>query len=67
MNSDYESKELHSLVESSFDDELRYDSNNISKDDKLKLYILKLYILKLYILPVQHKLTLPYIHYHYQP
>ena len=34
MNSDYESKELHSLVESSFDDEFGYDSDNISKDDR---------------------------------
>ena len=28
MNSDYESEELHSLVESSSDDELRYDSDD---------------------------------------
>nr|POF24600.1 hypothetical protein CFP56_76388 [Quercus suber] len=33
MNSDYESKELHSLVESSSDDELGYDSDDKSKDD----------------------------------
>ena len=34
MNSDYESKELHSLVESSFDNELGYDSDDISEDDR---------------------------------
>ena len=34
MNSDYESKELHSLVESSFDDEFGYDNDNIYKDDR---------------------------------
>ncbi|KAK9984522.1 hypothetical protein SO802_034047 [Lithocarpus litseifolius] len=33
MNSDYESEELHSLVESSSDDELGYDSDDKSKDD----------------------------------
>ena len=33
MNSDYESKELHSLVESSSDDELGYDSDDKSRDD----------------------------------
>ena len=34
MNFDYESEELHSLVESSSDDELSYDTNNNSEDDK---------------------------------
>ena len=34
MNSDYESEELHSLVESSFDNKLGYDSDDISKDDR---------------------------------
>ena len=34
MNSDYESKELHSLVKSSFDNELEYDSDDISEDDR---------------------------------
>nr|POE60179.1 hypothetical protein CFP56_25380 [Quercus suber] len=34
MNSDYESEELHSLVESSSDDELGYDSDDKSEDDK---------------------------------
>ena len=34
MNSDYESKELHSLVKSSFDNELGYDSDDISEDDR---------------------------------
>ncbi|KAK9986881.1 hypothetical protein SO802_031832 [Lithocarpus litseifolius] len=33
MNSDYESEELHSLVESSSDDELRYDSDDKSEGD----------------------------------
>ena len=33
MNSDYENEELHSLVESSSDDELGYDSDDKSKDD----------------------------------
>ena len=33
MNFDYESEELHSLVESSSDDELGYDSDDKSKDD----------------------------------
>ena len=33
MNFDYESKELHSLVESSSDDELGYDSDDKSRDD----------------------------------
>ncbi|XP_050277691.1 uncharacterized protein LOC126719148 [Quercus robur] len=33
MNSDYESEELHSLVESSSDDELGYDSDDKSEDD----------------------------------
>ena len=33
MISDYESEELHSLVESSSDDELRYDSDDKSKDN----------------------------------
>ena len=33
MNSDYESEELHSLIESSSDDEFEYDSDNKSKDD----------------------------------
>nr|POE97552.1 hypothetical protein CFP56_17071 [Quercus suber] len=34
INSDYESEELHNLVESSSDDELWYDSDDNSKDDK---------------------------------
>ena len=34
MNSDYESEKLHSLVESSSNDELGYDSDDNSKDDK---------------------------------
>ena len=34
MNSDYESEELHSLVESSSDDELGYDSDDDAKDDR---------------------------------
>ena len=34
MNSDYESEELHSLVESSSDDELGYDSDDIFEDDR---------------------------------
>ena len=34
MNFDYESEELHSLVESSFDDELGYDSDDDAKDDR---------------------------------
>ncbi|KAK9990579.1 hypothetical protein SO802_025564 [Lithocarpus litseifolius] len=34
MNPDYESEELHSLVESSFDDELEYDSDDIYEDDR---------------------------------
>nr|POE55529.1 hypothetical protein CFP56_65383 [Quercus suber] len=33
MNSDYESEELHSLVESSSDDELGYDSDDKFEDD----------------------------------
>ena len=33
MNSDYESDELYSLVESSFNDELRYDSDDKFEDD----------------------------------
>ena len=33
INSDYESEELHSLMESSSDDEFEYDSDNKSKDD----------------------------------
>nr|POF10586.1 hypothetical protein CFP56_23360 [Quercus suber] len=33
MNSDYESEELHNLVESSSDDELGYDSDDKSKDN----------------------------------
>ena len=33
MDSDYESEELHSLMESSSDDELGYDSDDKSKDD----------------------------------
>ena len=33
MNSDYESEELHNLVESSSDDELGYDSDDIFEDD----------------------------------
>ena len=33
MNSDYESKELHSLVESSSDDELGYDNDDKFEDD----------------------------------
>ena len=33
MNFDYESEELHSLVESSSDDELGYDSDDKSEDD----------------------------------
>ena len=34
MNSDYESEELHSLVESSSDDKLGYDSNDDAEDDR---------------------------------
>ena len=34
MNSNYESEELHSLVESSSDDELGYDSDDDAKDDR---------------------------------
>ena len=34
MNSDYESEELHSLVESSSDDELGYDSDDDAEDDR---------------------------------
>nr|POE91190.1 hypothetical protein CFP56_37796 [Quercus suber] len=34
MNSDYKSEELHSLVESSSDDELGYNSDDISEDDR---------------------------------
>ena len=34
MNSNYESEELHDLVESSSDDELWYDSYENSEDDK---------------------------------
>ena len=34
MNSDYESEELHSLVESSFDDKLGYDSDDDDEDDR---------------------------------
>ena len=33
MNSDYESEELHNLVESSSNDELGYDSNDKFEDD----------------------------------
>ena len=33
MNSDYESDELYNLVESSFNDELRYDSDDKFEDD----------------------------------
>ena len=33
MDSDYESEELHSLIESSSDDELGYDSDDKSKDN----------------------------------
>ena len=33
INSDYKSEELHSLVESSSDDELGYDSDDKSEDD----------------------------------
>ena len=33
MNSDYESEELHSLVESSSNDELGYDSDDKFEDD----------------------------------
>ena len=35
MISDYESEELHSLVESSSNDELGYDSDDKSKDDNM--------------------------------
>ena len=35
MNSDYESEELHSLMESSSDDEFEYDSDDKSKDDNM--------------------------------
>ena len=35
MNSDYESEELHSLIESSSDDEFEYDSDDKSKDDNM--------------------------------
>ena len=35
MNSDYESEELHSLMESSSDDEFEYDSDDKSKDDSM--------------------------------
>ena len=34
MNSDYESKELHSLIESSSNVEIRYDSNDNSNGNK---------------------------------
>ena len=34
MNSDYESEELYSLVESSSDDELGYDSDDDAEDDR---------------------------------
>ena len=34
MNSDYECEELYSLVESSSDDELGYDSDDDAKDDR---------------------------------
>ena len=34
MNSDYESEELRSLVESSSDDKLGYDSDDDAKDDR---------------------------------
>jgi len=34
MNSDYESEELHSLVKSSSNDEIRYDSNDNYNGDK---------------------------------
>ena len=34
MNSDYENEELHSLVESSSDDELGYDSDDDVEDDR---------------------------------
>ena len=34
MNSDYESEELHSLVESSSDDEFGYDSDDDAEDDR---------------------------------
>ena len=34
MNFDYESEELHSLVESSSDDELGYDIDDNSEEDK---------------------------------
>ena len=34
MNSDYESEELHNLVESLSDDELGYDSDDDAKDDR---------------------------------
>ena len=33
MNSDYESDELYSFAESSFNDELRYDSDDKFEDD----------------------------------
>ena len=33
MNSDYESEELHSLVESSSDNDLGYDSDDKFEDD----------------------------------
>ena len=35
MNSDYESEELHSLMESSSNDEFEYDSDDKSKDDNM--------------------------------
>ena len=35
MNFDYKSEELHSLVESSSDDEFRYDSDDKSEDDNM--------------------------------
>ena len=34
MNFDYESKKLYSLVESSSDDELRYDTDDDVEDDR---------------------------------
>ena len=34
MNSDYESEELHSLVESSSNDEFGYDSDDDAEDDR---------------------------------
>ena len=34
MNSNYESEKLHSLVESSSNDEFGYNNDDISKDDR---------------------------------